>query len=72
MSHMKSNKLFRKKQYRFLPRRSTVLHLIKVTDSLSKAPDEGKTVHVIYCDFFKALDKFPHKRLMKKVTCCCR
>lgn len=67
MAHMKRNKLFSSKQFGFISGRSTVLQLIQVLDNWTEALDEGQAIDVIYCDFMKAFDKVPHKRLMAKV-----
>ena len=61
---MKDNKLFSKKQFGFLSGRSTVLQLLKVLDRWTKILDGGGSVDVIYCDFRKAFDTVPHRRLM--------
>lgn len=68
--HMKENNLFSKKQYGFISGRSTALQLITVLDKWTEALDEGKAVDVVYCDFQKAFDRVPHKRLMEKIQCC--
>lgn len=67
MEHMKSNKLFSRRQFGFLPGRSTVLQLVQVIDDWVQIMEEGGVVDVIYCDFMKAFDKVPHKRLIEKV-----
>ena len=40
--------------------------LLEFLEDLIEAMDVGKDVDVIYLDFKKALDKVPHKRLLKK------
>ena len=67
MNHMKRNKLFSNKQFGFLDGRSTVLQLLVVLDKWTKIIDDGGTIDCIYCDFKKAFDKVPHRRLLKKV-----
>ena len=67
IKHMKFNRYFSNKQFGFLTGRSTVLQLIRVIDEWTQALDEGDAVDVIYCDFMKAFDKVPHKRLMEKI-----
>lgn len=67
MEHMKRNNLFSPKQFGFISGRSTVLQLIQVLDEWTEAIDEGDATDVIYCDFMKAFDRVPHKRLMAKV-----
>lgn len=68
MNHMKKYKLFSKKQFGFISGRSTVLQLIKVLDKWTTAIDEGHAVDVVYCDFMKAFDRVPHRRLLEKIS----
>ena len=68
MKHMKSNKLFSRKQFGFISGRSTVLQLIKVLDNWTETMDEGRATDVVYCDFMKAFDRVPHKKLIEKVA----
>ena len=67
MKHMKRNNLFSNKQFGFLDGRSTVLQLLIVLDKWTRTIDEGGSIDCIYCDFKKAFDKVPHKRLLKKI-----
>ena len=52
-------------QFGFLPGRSTILQMINVMNYWTEAIDGGNHIDVIYCDFMKAFDKVPHKRLLK-------
>ena len=69
LKHLKDNNILSNKQYGFLPGRSTVLQLLldqwTDLDQWTEAIDNGFYVDVIYCDFMKAFDKVPHKRLLK-------
>ena len=67
MIHMKRNNLFSNKQFGFLDGRSTVLQLLVVLDKWTKTIDEGRSIDCVYCDFKKAFDKVPHKRLLHKI-----
>lgn len=67
MDYMKVNKLFSKKQYGFLPGRSTVLQLLKMLDHWTEALDNGDSLEVLYLDIQKAFDTVPHKRLIIKL-----
>ena len=67
MSHIKKHKLFSDKQFGFLEGQSTVLQLLIVLDKWTKIMDEGGIIDCIYCDFKKAFDKVPHRRLINKV-----
>ena len=59
------NKLFSTQQFCFIKSRSTVLQLLNVIDSWTKALDRRESVDV-YLDFTKAFDTVPHKRLIGK------
>ena len=62
-----NNELFSKKQFGFITGRSTILQLLYVIDVWSEILEEGGSLEVIYCDFMKAFDKVPHKRLVHKI-----
>ena len=64
---MKRNKLFSENQFGFITGRSTMLQLLKVLDIWTEILDEGGSIDMIYCDFMKAFDKVPHRRLIHKV-----
>ena len=64
VTYMKQNGLFSNKQFGFIIGRSTTLQLLKVLDRWTEILDAGGYVDVIYCDFKKAFDTVPHKRLM--------
>ena len=68
MSHMTRNRLFANAQYGFIPRRSTVMQLLRVLDDWTQTLDEGGSVNVIYMDFQKAFDTVPHRRLLYKLS----
>ena len=68
MEHMSKNNLLNSQQYGFVSGRSTVLQLIKVMDRWTEILDKGGCVDVVYCDFLKAFDKVPHKRLVQKLN----
>jgi len=67
IDHFVSNNLFSDKQYGFIKGRSTVLQLLKITDSWTNSLDDDAQVDIIYTDFEKAFDKVPHLRLLSKL-----
>ena len=67
VKHMKNNNLFSQYQFGFISGRSTVLQLLHVLNLWIEVLDQGGTLDAIYCDFMKAFDKVPHKRLVYKV-----
>ena len=68
VKHMTENNLFSPKQFGFISGRSTTLQLLQVLDIWTQIIDEGGNIDVLYCDFMKAFDKVPHKRLVYKVS----
>ena len=58
-------------QYGFLPGRSPVLKSLNVLDQWTEAIDNGFYVDVIHCNFMKAFDKVPQKRLLKVLKYYC-
>ena len=66
ISHMRKNKLLSTKQFGFLGGRSTTLQLLHVLNIWTEILDQGGCLDVVYCDFMKAFDKVPHKRLIYK------
>jgi hypothetical protein len=68
MEHLRINNMLSEKQYGFISGRSTVLQLLTVLEKWLLTLDKGGMIDVIYCDFMKAFDKVPHKRLIKKLT----
>ena len=68
IDHMTTNKLFSDKQFGFISGRSTTLQLLHVLTIWCEILDEGRAIDIIYCDFMKAFDKVPHRRLLFKVA----
>ncbi|KAJ3591290.1 hypothetical protein NHX12_009236 [Muraenolepis orangiensis] len=64
---LKENDLLSHKQYGFISGRSTSLQLLKVLDNWTDIIDRGGQIDCIFCDFMKAFDKVPHRRLIGKV-----
>ena len=67
VKHMLINNLFSSKQFGFIKGRSTVLQLLYVLDMWTEALDNRDSIDAIYCDYMKAFDKVPHKRLVHKL-----
>ena len=67
ISHMRANNLFSPKQFGFIGGRSTTLQLLHVLNLWTEILDQGGELDVIYCDFMKAFDKVPHRRLVYKI-----
>ena len=65
VNYMNNNNYFSNKQFGFISGRSTVLQLIQILDSWTEILDRGGCVDVVYCDFMKAFDKVPHRRLLQ-------
>lgn len=43
-----------------------MLRLISILDTRTDNTDSGHSVDVVYCDFMKAFNRVPHKRLLEK------
>ena len=66
---MDEHNLYSNRQFGFITGRSTGLQLLRacrVLDRWTEILDLGGCIDVIYCDFMKAFDKVPHKRLLTK------
>ena len=68
IDHMTENNLFSSKQFGFISGRSTTLQLLHVLNIWSEILDQGGELDAIYCDFMKAFDKVPHRRLIYKIN----
>ena len=64
---MTQNNFFSPFQHGFIPGKSCVTQLLETLDEITDAIEQGYDVDIIYLDFCKAFDKFPHRRLMKKL-----
>ena len=60
-------KLINPSQHGFPKARTCLTKLLCFFEEITKWVDEGSPVDVIYLDFQKALDKFPHQRLILKL-----
>ena len=67
VDHMTENNFFSPEQHGFISGKSYTTQLLEFLEDLTEALDSGKDVDVIYLDFQKALNKVPHKRLLKKL-----
>ena len=67
IKHMRDNELFSDRQFGFITGRSTVLQMLRVLDIWTEILDQGGSLDIIYCDFMKAFDKVPHRRLLLKI-----
>ncbi len=67
MDHLVKNKLLSDRQYGFIPKRSTVLQLLKVLDDWTDLVDRGVQVDTVFLNFMKAFDQVPHRCLLEKV-----
>ena len=61
---MRENNLFSDKLFGFITGRSTLLQMLTVLDIWTEILDQGGELDVIYCDFMKAFDTVPNKRLV--------
>ena len=67
LQYFETAKIVSKHQQGFVMGRSCLANLLQSFEELTKALDEGYVVDVIYLDFRKAFDSFPHRRLVSKL-----
>ena len=67
MEHLLKHNFISPHQHGFLLGRNTVTQLLETLDVWTGEIDKGNNMNVLYCDFKKAFDTVPHKRLMKKI-----
>ena len=66
VDHMTENNLFSTSQHGFISGKSCMTQLLELMEDITESIDNGKDVDIVYLDFSKAFDKFPHRRLIKK------
>ena len=66
--YLSLNNFLSSKQFGFLGGKSTVLQLLTVINDLTKNLDNGCVTDVIFCDFQKAFDTVPHRRLLEVLS----
>ena len=67
MDFLIKHKLINPSQHGFLKAKSCLTNLLCFLEEITKWVDDGSPVDVIYLDFQKAFDKFPHQRLISKL-----
>ena len=63
---MTKNNFFSPEQHGFMSGETYTTQLLEFLD-LTEILDSGNDIDVIYLDFWKAFDKVPHRRLLKKL-----
>ena len=67
VNHMEKKNLFTDAQHGFISGRSCTTQLLEFMEEITLTLDKGEYVDIIYLAFTKALDKVPHRRLLKKL-----
>ncbi|CAM4661225.1 unnamed protein product [Lepidochelys kempii] len=67
--HIEEHILLCKSQHGFCIGRSCLTNLLESFEGVNKHVDKGDAVAMVYLDFQKAFDKFPHQRLVCKLSC---
>ena len=67
IDHLMKHDFISQHQHGFLPKRSTVTQLLETLEIWTKELDKGNGMNILYCDFRKAFDSVPHKRLINKI-----
>lgn len=68
IEHLTNTNLLSKEQHGFLPGKSCATNLIESMEYITSEFDKKRPVDILYCDFSKAFDKVPHKRLLVKMA----
>jgi len=66
--HGKDNQGIRPSQHGFMKGSSCLTNLISCYDQVTRLVDDGKAVDVVYLDFRKAFNTFPHIILLEKLA----
>ena len=67
MTHFQLNSVLCNAQHGFSRKDSCETQLIETIDDFASASNRGGQTDVIALDFSKALDRVPHKQLMRKL-----
>ena len=67
MEYLTANKLIRKEQHGFVPKKCCTTNLLETLDLITHSLANGNSVDEIMLDFAKAFDKVPHQRLLLKL-----
>ncbi|KAK3096779.1 hypothetical protein FSP39_003228 [Pinctada imbricata] len=67
MDHFGRQNILCDEQHGFRARRSCETQLVTTLDEIARNMDDGQQTDIILLDFFKAIDKEPHRRLLKKI-----
>ena len=67
VNHMIKNDLFSPRQHGFVPLRNCTTNLLMCIENWTECLENGLPVVVICTDFANALNRVPHKRLLKKL-----
>lgn len=65
--HLERNRLLASEQSGFRPRHSTATSLLRLTNDINRAIDDGMTTAAVFLDVSKAFDTVPHGRLLLKL-----
>ena len=66
--HAKDNQEIRPSQHGIMKGRSCLSNLISFYDQVTDLVDEGQAVDIVYLDFSKTFDTFPHSILLEKLA----
>ena len=67
VDHLAKYELLLPSQHGFMKAKSCLTNLLEYLEVLTKLVDEGHSVDIVYCDFAKAFDKVPIRRLLVKM-----
>ena len=64
MKYLSENNILTNRQFGFMGGRSTTTQLLQIMDKWTEVLENDGTLDVIFCDFKKAFDTVPHRRLI--------
>ena len=67
IKHLINTNQLSNEQHGFLPGKSCATNLVESMEYITSEVDKKRPVDILYCDFSKAFDKVPHKRLLVKM-----
>ena len=67
VNYLTVNNLIKSTQHGFMAKKSCTTNLLEFLEKVTKIPDDGDPVNIIYLDFTKAFDKVTHGRLINKM-----
>ncbi len=69
LCHLYQLLLLTRRQFDFLPHRSTLTYLLSAEETVTRWLDEGDRVDIVFLDFAEAFDSGNHRLILTKLKC---